>query len=83
MALDNGQLQKAHSPPPLPSSRAQSQKKGHFIDSSKHRVLKCAHPSPLSASRGPEPFIGSACFAKANEALTELGHDTVDWNVVT
>ncbi|CAM9882998.1 unnamed protein product [Sphacelaria rigidula] len=59
-----------------------SQKKGQFIDSSKHRVIKCAHPSPLSATRPPEPFIGSACFSKANEALSELGHDAVDWNVV-
>ncbi|CAM9373884.1 unnamed protein product, partial [Hapterophycus canaliculatus] len=58
------------------------QKKGALIDSSKHRVLTCAHPSPLSATRKPDPFIGSACFKKANEALLELGHDEVDWNVL-
>eukprot|EP00904_Undaria_pinnatifida_P009148 jgi/Undpi1/5363/HiC_scaffold_2.g00644.m1 len=32
-------------------------------------------------SQGPDPFIGSACFRKANEALAELGHPAVDWNV--
>eukprot|EP00752_Nemacystus_decipiens_P013348 g11818.t1 len=57
-----------------------SQKKGALIDSSKHRVLTCAHPSPLSATRKPDPFIGSECFKKANEALEELGHGAVDWN---
>ncbi|CAM9513566.1 unnamed protein product [Ascophyllum nodosum] len=58
-----------------------SQKKGVIIDKSKHRVLSCNHPSPLSASKGPEPFLGSGCFKKANEALVELGHGVVDWNV--
>ena len=57
------------------------QKKGVIIDKSKHRVLSCNHPSPLSASKGPEPFLGSGCFKKANEALVELGHGVVDWNV--
>eukprot|EP00903_Cladosiphon_okamuranus_P015649 g14451.t1 len=59
-----------------------SQTKGALIDSSKHRVLTCAHPSPLSATRKPDPFIGSQCFKKANEALAELGHGAVDWNVL-
>ncbi|CAM9253998.1 unnamed protein product [Ectocarpus sp. 4 AP-2014] len=59
-----------------------SQKKGALIDSSKHRVITCAHPSPLSATRKPDPFIGSECFKKANEALEELGHGGVDWNVL-
>lgn len=63
-------------PPPT------SQTKGALIDSSKHRVLTCAHPSPLSATRKPDPFIGSECFKKANEALEELGHGAVDWNVL-
>lgn len=66
----------------LPSPPCRSQKKGALIDSSKHRVITCAHPSPLSATRKPDPFIGSECFKKANDALEELGHGGVDWNVL-
>jgi uracil-DNA glycosylase len=41
-------------------------------------VIKSAHPSPLSASRG---FFGSRPFSKANEALEDLGADPVDWRL--
>ncbi|CAN0277979.1 unnamed protein product, partial [Discosporangium mesarthrocarpum] len=57
------------------------QKKGSIIDTKKHCVITCAHPSPLSALRGPDPFIGSRCFARANEALHEFGKEGVDWNI--
>jgi uracil-DNA glycosylase len=43
-----------------------AQQKGKFIDESKHLVLKCAHPSPLSAHNG---FFGCKHFSKANEYL--------------
>lgn len=39
-------------------------------------VIESAHPSPLSASRG---FFGSMPFSRVNMALTELGHDPIDW----
>jgi uracil-DNA glycosylase len=34
-----------------------------------HRVLRCNHPSPLSARRGPTPFIGCGHFAEAARFL--------------
>jgi len=39
-----------------------AQKKGDFIDTNKHLVLKSVHPSPLSAYRG---FIGNNHFSLA------------------
>lgn len=53
------------------------QKKSEFISSSKHLVLKSAHPSPLSASRG---FFGCKHFSKANEYLVKKGKPAIDWN---
>jgi uracil-DNA glycosylase len=53
-----------------------AQKKGAFIDSSKHLVLKSAHPSPLSAYRG---FFGSKPFSKTNDYLTATGQIPVRW----
>lgn len=41
-------------------------------------IIESAHPSPLSASRG---FFGSRPFSRANEALTSLGADPVDWRL--
>ncbi|GAA0357969.1 uracil-DNA glycosylase [Alkalibacterium iburiense] len=48
------------------------------IDESKHVVLTSVHPSPLSANRG---FFGSRPFSRTNEALIELGHEPVDWEL--
>ena len=36
-------------------------------------VLQANHPSPLSASRPPVPFLGSGCFRQARERLAEHG----------
>jgi len=36
-------------------------------------VLETNHPSPLSASRPPVPFLGSGCFRQAREWLAERG----------
>ncbi len=52
---------------------AYAQKKGAFIDSNKHLVLKAPHPSPLSAHRG---FLGCGHFSKANEYL---GDSKIIW----
>lgn len=41
-------------------------------------VVASAHPSPLSASRG---FFGSRPFSRANDLLTSLGAEPVDWRI--
>ena len=41
------------------------------------QIIKSAHPSPLSASRG---FFGSKPFSKANAALRAAGRIPVDWS---
>ena len=41
-------------------------------------VIESVHPSPLSASRG---FFGSKPFSRANELLTKLGADPIDWRL--
>ena len=48
------------------------------IDLSKHYVLTCAHPSPLSAYNG---FFGCGHFKKCNEILIELGQKPIDWQI--
>ncbi len=53
-----------------------AQKKGAAIDRSRHLVIECAHPSPLSARRG---FFGSNCFARCNEYLKTKGQAPVVW----
>ena len=53
-----------------------AQKKGAFIDRSRHLVLQSAHPSPLSAYRG---FFGNRHFSKANEYLKAHGIEPIQW----
>ena len=53
-----------------------AQKKGEFIDSNRHLVLKSVHPSPLSAYRG---FIGNNHFSLANKYLQEKGETAINW----
>lgn len=55
---------------------ASAQKKGAFIDTTRHCVIKSAHPSPLSASRG---FFGSQPFGKANAYLVKNGVESIRW----
>lgn len=57
-----------------------AQKKGQFIDTEKHCVLKAAHPSPLSAYRG---FFGCQHFSKANAYLAQVGQQPIDWHLPT
>ena len=45
----------------------------------RHAVLRANHPSPLSARRGPLPFIGCGHFGAANRFLSEHGQAPVDW----
>ncbi len=44
-----------------------------------HCVLLANHPSPLSARRGPVPFIGCGHFSAANQFLRSHGRGEVDW----
>lgn len=53
-------------------------KKGEFIDTSRHLVLKSVHPSPLSASRG---FFGNHHFSKTNAYLQARGLAPINWQV--
>ena len=57
---------------------AYAQKKGTFIDRTRHCVLTAPHPSPLSADRG---FFGCKHFSKANEFLKANGVEPVDWQI--
>lgn len=58
---------------------AHAQKKLPLIDASRHLVLCANHPSPLSASRGPVPFLGCGHFSQANRWLAEQGRSPVRW----
>lgn len=53
-----------------------AQKKAAFVDTSRHFVLKAAHPSPLSAHNG---FFGCRHFSKANGFLKSRGLEPIDW----
>lgn len=55
-----------------------AQKKASLIDASKHALLKCPHPSPLSAHRG---FLGCRHFSKANALLEKQGKRPIDWSL--
>ena len=52
--------------------------KAPLIDSKKHLVLQCAHPSPLSAYNG---FFGCRHFSKTNEYLLSHGKSPIDWDL--
>jgi len=53
-----------------------AQKKGAFIDTHKHLVLKAPHPSPLSSYRG---FFGCKHFSQANTYLADRGKNEIVW----
>ncbi len=55
---------------------AYAQKKEELIDTSKHLVIKAAHPSPYSADRG---FFGSKPFSKTNAWLEQHGEQPIVW----
>ncbi|MBU5483941.1 uracil-DNA glycosylase [Clostridium sp. MSJ-11] len=55
-----------------------AQSKLNIINNSRHYIIKSTHPSPLSAHRG---FLGSKPFSKANNFLTSIGKDPIDWQI--
>ena len=46
---------------------------------SQHLILTCNHPSPLSARRGANPFIGCGHFKAANAWLLQQNLQVIDW----
>lgn len=57
---------------------ANARSKKALIDGNRHRILECAHPSPLSAHSG---FFGCRHFSKTNEYLMENKIDPIDWSL--
>jgi uracil-DNA glycosylase len=55
---------------------ASAQRKRDVLDRPPHRVLTANHPSPLSARRPPQPFLGCRHFSRTNELLAELRPET-------
>jgi len=55
-----------------------AQEKIKLIDSSKHKILKAAHPSPFSAYNG---FFGCKHFSATNEYLVKNNIDPIDWAI--
>ena len=52
--------------------------KEFIITNPDHLILKGAHPSPLSASRG---FFGGRYFSRANRYLELTGQTPIDWQL--
>lgn len=55
-----------------------AQEKERLIDTSKHYIIKSAHPSPFSAHSG---FFGSRPFSKTNEFLKKQNLQPIDWQI--
>jgi uracil-DNA glycosylase len=54
-----------------------AQDKGAVIDTKKHLVLKCKHPSPMSANQGG--WFGNKHFSQTNTYLTNRGQKPIEW----
>jgi uracil-DNA glycosylase len=54
-----------------------AQQVGKHIDETKHLVIRCAHPSPLSANRGG--WFGTKPFSRANDFLKKTGSEPINW----
>lgn len=63
---------------------AHAQKKRPLIEAAggptPHRILQANHPSPLSATRGPVPFMGCGHFGQTRAFLAEQGV-SLDWSI--
>lgn len=53
-----------------------AQKKEELIDSSRHFIVKSAHPSPFSVYRG---FYGSKPFSQINDYLKSINQEPISW----
>eukprot|EP00601_Ochromonadales_sp_CCMP2298_P004090 CAMPEP_0173192096 /NCGR_PEP_ID=MMETSP1141-20130122/13239_1 /TAXON_ID=483371 /ORGANISM="non described non described, Strain CCMP2298" /LENGTH=325 /DNA_ID=CAMNT_0014116335 /DNA_START=76 /DNA_END=1053 /DNA_ORIENTATION=- len=52
------------------------------IDVKSNSVITTSHPSPLGAYKTAQPFIGSKCFSRCNDALVQYGKEPIDWSIV-
>ena len=52
-----------------------------MVGKGKHLILKSNHPSPLSANRPPEPFLGNGHFQACNEWLLAHGLRAISWSL--
>ena len=52
--------------------------KAPLINTQKHLILQCAHPSPLSAYNG---FFGCKFFSKTNQYLITHNKQPIDWDL--
>ena len=60
-------------------AHAQARRAAIEVAGQGHRVLQSNHPSPLSATRPPVPFLGCGHFSEANRYLAAHGVPPVDW----
>lgn len=51
------------------------QKEKQILNANKHKIIKAAHPSPLSFNK----FFNSKCFSQANEYLKSIGKGEINW----
>ncbi len=57
---------------------ANARKKAEIVKNPIHKILTCAHPSPLSAYNG---FFGCGHFKECNDFLIEKGKKPIDWKI--
>jgi uracil-DNA glycosylase len=51
-----------------------------FIADNGHSIIESSHPSPIGGSCN-KGFFGSRPFSRANEALANLGKQTINWSL--
>lgn len=57
---------------------ANARSKTAIITNPQHKILSCAHPSPLSAYND---FFGCRHFSKTNAFLASIGKEPIDWSI--
>lgn len=57
---------------------ANARNKSALLTNPKHKILTCAHPSPLSAYNG---FFGCGHFKECNDFLIANGMTEIDWTI--
>jgi uracil-DNA glycosylase len=60
-------------------AHAQAKRSRIEAGSGRHLMLSANHPSPLSARRPPQPFLGCRHFSQANAFLAARGRGLIDW----
>lgn len=55
-----------------------ARRKAQLVTNQNHKILTCAHPSPLSAYNG---FFNCGHFTECNEFLKSVGKTPIDWSV--